>query len=346
MVAREGRALLALATLASLVSGCVVGSSPASQATASSVSVSPTAQASSGTATLASSPTADGIVPWLDDPAPAYVEPTPPPLPADARACRAADLRVASGDGGAGLGNTNIPVSFTNTSDSVCVLKGSATISGVKADGALVPLRIQSGSYFGDPGPIANIAPGEIAALNVSGGNACDAAQSGKQRIYPRLRIGLPSGDSVDVPSHGFDTVCGVSASAFGVPADTFPPIDVPMSPLTASINAPTTAVAGHDLAFTITLTNPTKTEVPLDLCPVYDEYVGSGEKVWVATALHYHLNCDPTTTIPADGSVTFEMHLAVPADQPAGMATFGWNVQGGGCPCAGFPLEVKAAGG
>jgi len=345
MVARGSSALVAIATLASLVTGCVVGSSPASQATVPSMSASATALATTGTAALSHSPTADGIVPWVDDPAPAYVEPTPPPLPADARACRATDLKVSSGDIGFGLGNSNLPLSFTNTSASACVLNGTATIAGLKADGTLVPLRVDPGSYFGDPGPVANITPGEIAGLNVSGGDACDAAQLGKHRIYPKLRIGLPSGDTIDVPSHGFDTICGVWASAFGVPADTFPPIDVPLSPLTATIDSPATAVAGHDLAFTITLTNSTTAPVSLYPCPVYDEYVGSGEKAWVATVLHYHLNCDATTSIPAGGSVTFAMHLAVPADQPAGMAKFGWNVQGGGCPCAGAPLEVKAAG-
>ena len=78
---------------------------------------------------------------------------------------------------------------------------------------------------------------------------------------------------------------------------------------------------------------------------PAYDEYVGSGTTVWVATVLHYYLNCDATTVIPAGRSLTFEMRLALPASQPGGTAKFGWDVQGGGCPCANAVLDVKASG-
>ena len=345
VVPRRARSLIALVTIASLAAACVVASSPAAQSTSSSSSASAPAQPTIGPAAPASSPTVAGVVPWADDPAPAYVAPTPPPLPADARPCKAADLSVSSGDLGYGLGNSNLPLTFTNKSDSACVLTGTATVGGVTSDRTLVPLRVHPGSYFGDPGPIANIAPGGIAALNVSGGDSCDATLAGKTRIYPTLRIGLPSGDTVDVPSHGFDTACGVWASLFGVPADVVPPVDVPLSPISATIEAPATATPGQDLVYTVTLSNPTTASVSLEPCPVYDEFVGSGEQTWVATILHYHLNCDTTTAIPAGGSVIFEMHLALPADQPVGMAKFGWDVQGGACPCAAAQLEVKARG-
>jgi hypothetical protein len=133
--------------------------------------------------------------------------------------------------------------------------------------------------------------------------------------------------------------------SRFGVPADVVSVPDPPSSPLTARINGPTTASAGHTLNYTVTLANPSSSDVQLSPCPAYDEYVGSGTTVWVATVLHYYLNCDATTVIPAGGSLTFEMRLALPANQPAGTAKFGWDVQGGGCPCANAVLEVKASG-
>ena len=246
-----------------------------------------------------------------------------------------------------GMGNTNLTVRFVNTSGSTCLLNGYPTISGLRSDGRPVLLKVVQGSYFGYPGPAANIGPAEVAALNISSANACPAAQSGGHSIYPTLRIGLPGGGSIDVPARGFDTVCGVSVSGFGVPADegTFP-IPSP-SPLAARISAATSAAAGRSLDFVVTLANASGTDYRLDPCPAYTEFVGSGTTTrWVATVRDYYLNCDATRTIPARGSVTFAMRLQLPVDQPPGFAKFGWEVQGGAGPWANAPLEITASGG
>jgi hypothetical protein len=341
----RGGHLIALLAIASLVSGCVVAATaPTSSQLTTSASAAPTRPGASG---VASPPAASSgpIVSWVDRPAAAFVEPTPKPYPTDARPCGPKDLKVSAGDVGAGLGNINLPVSFVNSSGSTCVLKGEPTIGGLEAEGILVPLVITLGSYFGDPGPPANIATGEVAALNISGADACPAVLGGKHRAYPMLRIGLPAGGGVDAAAHGFDTVCGVSVSQFGVPADAEPAVDPPLSPLTAQISAPPTVVAGQILMYTVTLTNPRSTDVSLSPCPAYDEFVGSGSNsMWVATVLHYYLNCDATPTIPAGASVTYEMRLTLPANQPEGMAKFGWDLQGGGGPSAIAPLMVTAA--
>jgi hypothetical protein len=344
-IAPRGGHLIALLAIASLLSGCIAAATaPASSQPTSSAGVAPTKPSASGVSSPPSTPSG-AVVPWVDRPAPAYVEPTPKPYPTDARPCGPKDLEVSAGDVGAGLGNINLPVTFVNSSDSTCVLKGEPTIGGLKADGMLVPLTITRGSYFGDPGPPANIATGEAAALNISGADACPAALSGMHPVYPMLRIGLPGGGGVDAAAHGFDTVCGVSVSQFGVPADAEPAIDPPLSPLTAQISAPPTVVAGQILMYTVTLTNPRSTDVSLSPCPAYDEFVGSGSNnTWIATVLYYYLNCDASPTIPAGASVTYAMRLSLPANQPEGMAKFGWDVQGGGGPWANAPMMVAAA--
>jgi hypothetical protein len=287
------------------------------------------------------SPTA-GIVPWVDAPAPAFVEPTPAPYPTDARPCRPEDLAVKVGEGGAGLGNTNLPVSFVNKSGSACLLAGSPAIAGLTAAGTPVPLMAAEGSYFGDPGPKADMGPGGVTALNISGADACPAVLGGAHKVYPTLRISLPAGGSIDIPGGGFDAVCGVSVSAFGVPADAPSAAWPPPSPLTAAIHAPATAAPGAVLEFTVTLANPTGADVALDPCPAYTEFVGSGDTTWVATIRDYYLNCATASTIPAGGTLTFAMRLALPANQPAGMAKFGWDIQGGAGPSANAPLEVR----
>lgn len=342
---RSGR-LIALLVIVGLATGCVGAASTPDSSQAPS-GRSPAPAWSDDASRLGSASPVNGNVPWLDRQAAAFVEATPQPHPTDARPCRAADLRARAGEPGAGLGNTNLPVDFLNSSGSTCLLKGEPTIGGLRADATLVPLPVSEGSYFGDPGPTANIAPGGTAALNISGADACPAALSGKHRVYPNLRIGLPDGGSIDVAARGFDTVCGVSVSRFGVPADAEPATDPPLSPLTAEIRAPTTAVAGHSLAYTVTLTNPSGRDVLLNPCPAYDEFVGSGSTtVWVETVRHFYLNCNVATTIPAGGSVTFDMRLTLPADQPGGMAKFSWDLQGGGGPWANALLEVLPGGG
>jgi Protein of unknown function (DUF4232) len=335
--------LITLFAIVGLAAGCVASSPSASSL---GVGTPPAPAGSSLPATPTSWPALE-IVPWVDRPAPAFVDPTPRPYPTDARPCRPADLSVRVGDIGAGLGNTNLPVELVNSSGSTCLLNGYPTIGGLSSDGTLTPLPASHGSYFGDPGPAANIGPGEVAALNISGADACPAAQNGEHRSYPTLRIGLPGGGSMDVRAGEFDTVCGVSVSRFGVPADEVPvPVPSP-SPLTARISAPTTVTPGQSLEYTVTLTNPSGTDYPLSPCPAYTEFVGSGDAtIWVATVRDYYLNCDGTPAIPPGSSVTFEMHLQLPADQPAGMAKFGWGMQGGGGPYANAQLDVQASGG
>ena len=64
-----------------------------------------------------------------------------------------------------------------------------------------------------------------------------------------------------------------------------------------------------------------------------------------MATVRDGYLNCDSVQTIPAHGSVNYEMRLALPDDQPTGFAKFGWHLQGDVGPGTGAPLVVRAAG-
>lgn len=327
--------LIPLVALAAIVAGCarLPAAFPSSTASPGDGSGPPPTPVSSvATAVL-----------WIDSPAAPYVEPTPAPLPTDAPPCRATDLATKSDAIGFGLGHSNLPIRFVNQSAAACLLAGYPTVSGVTADGKVVPLELVHGSYFGDPGPVTNIGPEGIAAVNVSGGDGCDAALTGTSRVYPTLRIGLPAGGSIDVASNGFDAICGVSVSQFGVPAADMVAAEPALSPLDASIDAPSTVTPGTLLEFTVTLRNPTATSVTFQTCPAYQEYVASGDgSRWVATVFNYYLNCDGTT-IPPGGEQAFEMHLQLPADQPLGFAKFGWNLQGDAGPWTNAPLTVVA---
>lgn len=284
---------------------------------------------------------APDVVAWVDRPAPRYVLPTlqPTVLPTDARPCRASDLTASSGDVGAAAGTTNIRIDFTNRAGTNCVLLGHPDLAGISSGGAVTPLATAHGSIIGDaPWPAANISPGQIAAVNISGADACDAAQSGQQRIYPTLRITLPSGDHIDVSSHRFDTICGVSVSRFGVPADAQAPNEPASSPLAAYLSAPTQVRAGENLIYTVTLRNHSHTAYPLMPCPAYEEYV-----VRARAFVHpnYYLNCDTIHEIPAGGAVTYQMRLKLPAVLSIGQAKFGWQLHGESGPFAAEIMQI-----
>jgi len=264
--------------------------------------------------------------------------PTPTPLPTDARPCHAAALTASPSDLGAALGTTNIRIHLTNRSDTACVLLGHPGVAGVSSDGAVTPLPAAHGSIIGDaPWPAGNISPGQTAAVNISSADACDAAQRGQEQIYPTLRITLPSADHLDVPSHGINTICGISVSQFGIPADT-QPTHPPASPLTADINAPARVRAGENLTYTVTWRNRTHTAYQLTPCPAYEEYLVRGGAV-----LHpdYYLNCDTIHEIPAGGAVTYQMRLKLPADLGGGQAKLGWRLQGEAGPYAAEIMQI-----
>jgi Protein of unknown function (DUF4232) len=334
----RGRWLIGLLVVAGFTVSCVAAapSSSSSQPTILGGTASLSASASATPST-----TALGEVAWVDRPVAPFVEPTAVPLPTDARPCQPSDLTIRVGDFGAGLGNLNLPVDFLNHSDSSCVLVGEPTLEGVKANGSLVPLRVTAGSYFGDPGPPSNIGPGQVAALNISGVSGCSVGT-----FYPTFHLGLPGGGTVEFPTKNFPVGCGVWVSQFGVPADAVPATDTPLSELTAQITAPPTAKAGTTLTYSVTLSNTTGAAYSLSPCPAYTEFVGTGSTTWVATVLNYELNCDATPAIPARGSVTFQMRLALPAEQPAGSGKFGWDLQGDSGPWANAQLEILPAGG
>ena len=252
---------------------------------------------------------------------------------------------MSPGRSGVGLGHTNVRIRFTNRSATACVLLGYPRVAGISSSGAITPLDATHGSYFGNPGPSASIAPGQTAAVNVSGADECQAAQEGRHRSYRRLRIGLPGGGSSEAAVAPFDAICGVSVSQFGVPADQ--PAGPRSSPLTARITAAAIARPGEDLTYAVTLTNPTATAYPLRPCPAYEEYVVAITRPGEAAAgnhvvKNYYLNCRTVHEISAHGSVTYQMRLQLPPGLPAGVpAKFVWLMPGFTGPGTAAPLRI-----
>jgi hypothetical protein len=322
------------------LSGCASRTQVAQRSAIGSRTVAPILTSNVASASPTSAPLASPIapasesfaaitVPWVDRPAPPYVDPSPSPLPTNARPCHAADLRVSLGDGGVAMSNVKLPVLFTNKSATTCVLFGYPTLAGITTSGRIVALHPQHGSYFGEPGPASNIAPGATAVVFVGWLVPNTTAQPAPP--YRQLRISLPAGGAVDVAASGLIASGGVWVTDFGVPALQPPPApEPPASPLVVRIDAPATMRPGETLEYTVTLTNPTSMAYALQPCPSYTEFVGSGAQTWVATVDDYYLNCDTVHAVAAHSSVTYEMRLAVPSNQPlSNSPKFGWDFQG-----------------
>jgi len=290
-------------------------------------------------------PATPGVVAWAGHPAAQVpIVLRSPPYSTGARPCRPAGLSVSHGELGYATGHSNVQVSLTNHSATVCWLDGYPTIAGVAADGTVTPLPARHGSFFGNPGPSANTKPGQTAAVNISGWDSCGLAMDGEHQVYPELLIGLPGGGTVAVYGTGFDAICGVSASSFGVPADQ--PQGPSPSPLTARITAGRTARAGTDFGYLVTLTKPTAKPFPLRPCPSYAESLGGlmGSGTTNSHVVkYYYLNCTTLQAIPAHGSVTYQMKLPLPSGLPAGFySKLDWQIQGGTGPAVATSLTVE----
>lgn len=283
------------------------------------------------------------VIAWVDDPAAQVpIVLRSPPYSTGARPCRPDDLSVSHGELGYATGNSNVEVDLTNHSATACWLDGYPIVAGVAANGTVTPLPANHGSFVGSPGPPANITPGQTAAINISGSDNCTL---GQHQVYPELLIGLPGGGTVGAYGTGFDAICGVSVSLFGVPADQ--PRGPTPSPLTARITAGPAAWAGTDFGYLVTLTNPAARSFPLRPCPSYAEFLGGltgsgAKKSYVAK--YYYLNCRTAQAIPAYSSVTYQIKLPLPSGlSPGFYSKLDWQIQGGAGPAVVTSLTVES---
>ena len=118
-------------------------------------------------------------------------------------------------------------------------------------------------------------------------------------------------------------------------PVDTLP-IDVTISPL------PPTPPGGT-LEYTVTLTNVSAYDKPLNLavvCPTYTERLFV-PRASAATETRLALNCGPAGVLAANVPVTFAMRLPIPADATLGTATLVWQMGARG-PVAKATFEIR----
>lgn len=88
---------------------------------------------------------------------------------------------------------------------------------------------------------------------------------------------------------------------------------------LVATLDVPQTVPAGQAIEYTVTLSNPTDSDIPLEPCPSYRQAAGEGGFV---NHVYGVLNCEEAPAeVPAQGTIVFQMRLSLPEAFTAGAA-------------------------
>jgi hypothetical protein len=281
-------------------------------------------------------------------------------MPDGTVACVTDQLEGLGVPGGAATGHTNILVIVRNRSATDCWLEGFPDVTIF--DAASQVLAQATGPFgrgtFFDDGPVVRIlikaGTPPLASTPLDPGGALGQAFMNVEWVDCRrlraetLVLALPDGGgSMSVPfavAGTYSPICdGVASSTYSAlgrgpfsPSGTQWPPPPKLLSIDVTISAPATVQRGSVLAYSVTLSNRSELDYRLDSCPDYSEFLGAK----VAGGL-YQLNCNQLGAIPAGGSATFAMQLAIPTTVPAGMTQLTWAFSDGTVTPASAEAEV-----
>lgn len=284
---------------------------------------------------VAQAPAASTAVPWVDRPGTIFVgSPLPVvPLPTSGPPCPVSALAVSSTGSTGVMGVMYFWYDFTNVSSAACILRGYPRVVATRQGQA--PLVATDGStFFGFPIEPETMAPGASTKFILGTNRDCPLAvgsDSPPPLADPTVTVSIPGSGTVVLPGDG-GPLCGLFADQFGVqppdPVYTKSPIDG----ATVRLELPSVVRAGSTLKYVVDLTNPTSSDMVLDPCPSYWQWIGVASKATV------EMNCDAVPVLAAHATRRFAMELAVPQDVPSGPATVYWNA-------AAVAIDISARG-
>ena len=283
-------------------------------------------------------PAAPGVVPWADlppggIPAPAATATLDPSVPL----CRAGQLKASFAGAEGGGGNTFSTIAIHLLAGAApCRLDLSPTsLSGVPAGGVRESVALQRSPEPAHLIPMVLSTPAQAGGVLLRWYARCDTSTQRRRPAWQHVQIGLGSGVLDVQPSTdgGAELALGclpadgaVQTGRFGGdPVPTPEPPD-PLRGLTLALHAPPVVRAGSILRYTLTLTNPGRSEVALRPCPDFVHVFGRVKD-------RHRLNCAAAQPIPAGGSEVFAIELLVPGDSPSGQARLSWLSSTGAIP-------------
>jgi hypothetical protein len=280
---------------------------------------------------------ANGVVPWLNQPAARSASAPAAPAPAQ-HACSASDLKVVPGQQGARRGYATQELRITNRSTESCYILGAPSIELHHPDAFVEPV-----SPAAAPAEVArqriDLAPDDDAYILLGTPGACEASVGPERKVATRVKLFLRGGGSLTLDGVHVDTLCGparvlqmeavqdepkqaaktaANAAAAGK--------SLGLRELTGTITAPESVARGETLRYTVTLTNPTNAAIKLAPCPSYTQSLHTEGRTQNST---YMLNCAGAAgQIPARSSVSFAMEAVVPADMTGLGVKLSWSLQ------------------
>lgn len=256
-----------------------------------------------------------------------------PAAPAGTPDCKSKDLQPST------------PVISAQSSATVLVnltYTGASTCS-VSVYGPYAQLKNAAGDVVGwtGGGKLDGLAPDKIAVNSgevvTSGVTLYRSCASSTSPVPTTLTLGL-SGNSPDQADRVQVTLPPITlppcdGGALAGPEFILMPLNPSVAPagdstsLLPTIKAPTTVVTGQPLIYTVTLHNTTTTAIPLNPCPSYIQQLAPNHSDRPNLDIVALLNCDQApATVPAGGSVAFEIHLDTEQNQP-GPAILIWSI-------------------
>ena len=253
--------------------------------------------------------------------------------------CDASGLAAFSGVWGAGLGSEYANLVIYNDSGVDCYIPTSPIVELRDAHGAL----LASAAPWSDSPTTLVLRAGWTAAARIQYADWCISPPALPLRIDlvvsppSVLQVAHSEGDATAVPVPGCNSAPATLSPAFNydapfaIPgASVAPPPDpVDSLPLTVTLSTLPTTAPGTELSYTVTLTNRSPFDKPLNLaflCPRYIErlFLPDGRTTPDTERL---LNCGPIGFLGGGASVTLEMRLAIPSDAPSGTAGIVWQL-------------------
>lgn len=266
-------------------------------------------------------------VPWAALAAGPTISESPLPRPtpdSSLPTCRADELSATDNGTADGAGGTLLRAwVLRNTGSRRCALSG--TVDGVSGliDGQRRDFVLGSGGPPQAPLRPAELSPGDTAPVRWSYYPRCDGPQPSSTPTATHIRLALLGG-TVDVAGAGIGFGCDsgllMSVDQLGQPNEPLTYSVLTLEHLNAAIATTGTLRAGEDNDVVVTLSNPTDADIALEPCPSY--------LVWTdKTKLQYRLNCAQAHPVPAHGSETFAIKVAVSHDALTGSSYLNWSL-------------------
>jgi hypothetical protein len=145
---------------------------------------------------------ANGVVPWLNQPAVAAAAPAAP-APAQ-HACAASDLKVVPAQQGVWRGYATQELRITNRSTESCYLLGAPSIDLHHPDAFVEPVPPAAEAQ-----QRIDLSPDDDAYLLIGTPGACDAAVGPERKVATRVQLFPRGGGNLTLDGVHVDTLCG-----------------------------------------------------------------------------------------------------------------------------------------